>query len=428
MNLFYTVLNINKNFLMNIFLILLITISFFLTSFLFNIDYINRKNINQSNKLLNKASFYFFYQVLPYDKISDLESISYKNNKEELDKISEALTEASNKIRNSGIAKMGLLRPSSYYIKEIENDKAFYSAGVLKAIEHEDIVGKYDIYRYGFNSSILMDENVSEYMTYALKEGRNFKHEDYLKKNINNFSVIVGNNYNKYFNLGDKINAYYNNIQYTFDIVGILEKDTAVLSLVNTLTPINGNNSMIIAYDYTNDEIGVPNDVHEQGTVIITNNVGEVEKLIRDTVYNNVETLHEFGLSSISGLTEDIKWIHNEVTSSFRIMAVAFNIFTLIAIVISIYKKIKKDIYRMGVFILCGAKKKDIIKQLSYEKFLIIIFSSIASSIVSIIIKLNYISILLILCMEIILMIFTFIIIYLSLRKITVTEAVRRLE
>lgn len=351
MNFYYGLLNIKKSWLLNIFLVIIISISFFITTFLTSVDYENRMNLEQSNKLLDKTSFYIYYQYTPYDKISEV-NYSQEEMQEEIKKITEGLDEASEKIKTTGIAKIGTLAPTTYYIEELEGNEKFYSESALLDIE------EYDNFLYGFNLSILIDENVSEYMSYDVAEGRNFNKEDFSKKKKNNFSVIVGNNYKEFFSLGDKITAYKNDVEYTFDIVGILEKDTAVMSLVNTLTPVNGDYSMIVAYNYTNDEMGFPSDVYSQGHVVITDKVEEVEQIMRDEVYAKVDTVDEFGLTTVSGITEDIKWIHNEVISSFRILTVVFGIFTLIAIFLSIILRIKKDIYRLGVFSLTGARKK----------------------------------------------------------------------
>lgn len=235
-----------------------------------------------------------------------------------------------------------------------------------------------------------MDQNAIEHYKLEVVQGKLFEKEDYiLNLNDKKISVLLGSNYQKYFNIGDKIDMRFYGIEVEAEVKGILKP---YITIENDKTYEHlGEEKKLLDYSIVVPYWGIEGTVHGQDeenfmNVEYMNQLSGImvfnrNKVTRKLVYDELRKINDVYLESdiftvdtnITG--SGFYFFQGEYSENMELMKILI-FFFLIACILNIYLtmlsciKSKLNIY--SIQIMCGKSWKQICFENMAEVLLII--------------------------------------------------------
>lgn len=345
----YAYMNQMKHKIFSLFMVLQLIAGFLCLYYGFNIYIDNKEKENIANNILNKSVYRIESLYLPERDENNI-------NKNE-DKSFKAMNLFENK-KDSFISQAEVGKMFKYF--NGADEMARY--GRIQSIDGENY---YDA------GVIIVNKLFFDYYGIDVDKGRMLTNEELeLKFNKpNTIKVLAGYDYEKYFNIGDKILNYDDEIK-ELEIVGFLPKD----SFYNDFEggrQISLNKYIISGYNISKSAEELLNfSILDTSYLLYDNNLNE------DTINNiNNEIIKDFysiygeniGLRNINNLNNYSKGIWKNRLEFTLKMIVIIMIFIFSTIIISSILLINKRKKEFAIHILSGASFKDISEILFFE-------------------------------------------------------------
>lgn len=272
---------------------------------------------------------------------------------------------------------------------DIEN---FYGCEEFHYSSMEYSEGDEDI----FVKAIRVNKNFISNFGLNMLEGRDFKDTEYYYTKSNVLPIIVGYNYKNIYDVGDTIYYFDNGIKCEAIVVGILDKQQSIPQKFDTF---NAEYVAKVSDNYysLDDNIIIPiNDVYKLRNseyynlmlgnfIFIDNRKSNLEKKeIISNIQEKVEkaTNTKFNLKFYDNeITAEVnKYI--EVRDNYKKTFIISFVFVTITMIVSIINMINSRKMEFGVYLFSGSKVRDIIGILYTEMLLLVMISTIISSII----------------------------------------------
>lgn len=226
-----------------------------------------------------------------------------------------------------------------------------------------------------------------------VESGRLFEADDYLGNGKKEIPVILGNAYKNFYSVGDKIiGVEYLFKNYTFNIVGILEKDSYYITQGNT--ELLDYKIIMPSLIYTNFPEYDTNDYMSQ-FALYTQKLDGVFVLNNKEDFANLsvwvsELVRENGIYELRFLTVPkssayfLQCISQQfIKTSFIMLNLLLATMVLLIIQISGYLlELKKGLYK--ILLVCGANLQQIVFKLYGELILLVVLSNIIAFVITI--------------------------------------------
>lgn len=368
----YACINQRKHIFLNSLLVLQLVSGFLCIYYGFSLYMDNKENQAIANKMLTK-------------NIYRIESLYNKEHNEN-----------NNTFEKQSLAAMEIL---------VDREKNFLcqnEVGVLAKYFN----GASDIARYGRIESvngenyydagiITINKLFIDFYNIKVDKGRLLTDEELKLKfdNPSTLKVLVGYDYGKYFNVGDKISNLNDTIK-EFEIVGILPKDSYINNFENG-EKISLNKYMLTGYNLNkNAELLLNYSVMNSAYLLYDEDLSDDKiKELNDTLIQDFYSIYgdNIGLRNINDLNKYSNSIWESRLTFIMKMISIIMVFIFSTIIISTILRINKRKKEFAVHILSGGTLNDICEIIFVETYGLFIFSMILSSaIISFInIKLN---------------------------------------
>ena len=288
-------------------------------------------------------------------------------------------------IKNFSITRHGIYVPYSVAINEVKNNESY-----------NNVLPMHELRKEYPNVAIFLNDLFGENIKFPLKEGRNFRSQDFEESEY--LSVIVGSKYSNKFKIGDKLNIklqkYYTETEekvVTVKIIGFLEEDTEVMASVVSPEIIDANNIIIVGLsnEYKTDAGFFSYFQETINGVVETTKPKEVENKI-------LELARTMGYAGKGGLVtlydmkeayqDDIRFNDRSFSSYYLILGISIFV-SLIITILANYLVIRKNKYDYGVLLINGATKNKIRNRILLENLIILLIADV----IGIILTLKYI-------------------------------------
>lgn len=348
---------------------------------------------NMSKNIIITITFLIVVIVMSISTLSSITSIKYSYT--EIKNIEKKLSRKIYKFTSiNGIDVINLNSNDEFsnkILKKINDEFYFYIFSkqpiYLKAFNgSEKIINKintFDDGNYLRDSVYLINDKFFEVNDIKLKEGRKFTKEDLmidnLSKNKNLVPVILGSNYSKYLNLGDKIIIGNPEEKVEAEIIGFIEENTNINQLNDILSPnyINIDNYVLAPYNIRSSQTEVLKELLFGNGVLIFNE----DYSMRD-INSKLNSISNEVLKSLDikvGFEELTELAKQENTYRFNliILKIVSNVLictlSLIILIILDILLIEKRKKEYGIHILCGGTKKDLYFSIIIEQAILTI-------------------------------------------------------
>lgn len=149
----------------------------------------------------------------------------------------------------------------------------------------------------------------------AVNEGKYFKHNDFVLQNYN-IPVILGFNYKKNYNIGDKFNFYYmEDKKFTGKVMGFLDKGAEIV-----IDEVYNLNDYILMPSLNKSNNSLRNySASFLNKLYLSKIEGKIRYLTKHQYYEAVNYIEQISSSSKIGLTyiEDLHVFPEDYTSPF---------------------------------------------------------------------------------------------------------------
>jgi len=251
------------------------------------------------------------------------------------------------------------------YINEfIGPEVSFYNYDFQINVHDSDYVKDGKV--FNFIKSILVSYNVISEFNLQLCDGKQLEPQDFIiDHNRKNISVLMGNNLQKYYKIGDEFECIYYGKTFVCDVAGFLQENSAVV-----IDNVSTNNlvyldDMIIApaLNCSYDPIGIDETAFQKtlyfmkttATVSITGEKGIVHFTDKLSGLREKYDIFEFNIISINN--DALKLLSLAAEDSVRsmlVLAVVLTVFSLVSIVLVFLLKIYMNTMNYGIYRLVG--------------------------------------------------------------------------
>ena len=235
----------------------------------------------------------------------------------------------------------------------------------LSGYEEGDI--EYDINKVGNQTlysakAIEVSANFFDYYNIKVENGKKFSDEDYIYKEGKNIPILLGNEYKKYFEIGDTFNAYFLCDSFCFEVIGFIKPQSFFyvrgvddfLSceryIILPALDVNKRNSFSQSLLLQQMEGMVVSSVDYKKTNSI------YKRLLKDADLENWElSLIDPNAKRTISTMEAYAGMTNQVAYQFKNILILILAFTCVAVIFNVLGILKKNSYSFGVELLCGA-------------------------------------------------------------------------
>ncbi|WP_285395803.1 hypothetical protein [Lysinibacillus sp. fls2-241-R2A-57] len=167
----------------------------------------NNQNMYQiTDMLINEREIEFFKEVQNYDVLNEFKNHILENNKVD--------------VYSTVWQPIGL--------KEYPNDEKF---AAYYESELSDALFDLDGNSYRASKAIQVNKSVFDYNVFEFAEGKRFDDSSYLYTPGNNsIPIILGSDYNKYYELNDKLELYYYGEHFVGEVIGFAKENTSIFT------------------------------------------------------------------------------------------------------------------------------------------------------------------------------------------------------
>jgi len=379
--------SLKKSKVFTILLVAQLTISFFIINLVFhNINSMkdSNDNLNNSFKSVN------YYQMIDSFESQEQEDLywSDKNNLTNLKKFYNLISESDY------YSYLEMIFQPIEIIDFQGIDKMYSAYGHIVDITKTNFI--IDNKTYSTIKNIMVNKETLENFKINIAYGRTFNNSEFYWENIESkVPIILGSNYEGIYSIGDIIKGNYYQMEVTFEVIGIMDEAAAIIREGNIisledyiLSPMFNIDDESVDYNFQR----ILYLMKSNGTIVVQSENDFNRFLVRlDNLKSqyNVFDINIIGMSTIS--VHLLKLASQEsiyLMVSLSIILSIFNIISISSIFTCKFIKNKRD---YGIYLLCGAKKRDIIKYLILEAFILVIVSHIIAALLTTIFSINFI-------------------------------------
>lgn len=242
-------------------------------------------------------------------------------------------------------------------------------------------------------NSVFVNKNALTTFQVEVEEGRLFNKEEYLNNNDNVIPIILGYNYSKYLKVGDIINHSVGLNTVKAKVIGILKKDQSIplkfdtwnVKLNADVSPnfLKLDNQIIIAYGP-----GFEDGDFFSGHAMYYNFISIDKGLGRENQQQILDKIKAY-IEEATGVRFNLKSYDKEVTAeldkynssrkTYLYTTLTILLFLSITIVVSMLNSINKRKKEFGVYFFSGATMKEIILIICFEMIIMSVIALIAS-------------------------------------------------
>ena len=242
---------------------------------------------------------------------------------------------------------------------------------------------------YDFSSinlaSYQMDRLGFEYFNFKMYDGRSFSDDDYiLESELDKLPIILGYNYKDIFNIGEKIKYIYAGKVMEGEVIGILEKNSAVFNDNKYSMPLDNRIILPLA-----DFKYIAKDGEEQfnqsivySDMLSANIIASINSSNVDITRKIYDLCNRYDFMkydpSITASTNGLDMFKGESEQAVKIMfimLVVMTTFCIFTFIMNMHNKIEKNMRRYLIQILQGASIKHIMVTYLLETFIVILLS-----------------------------------------------------
>lgn len=242
---------------------------------------------------------------------------------------------------------------------------------------------------YDFSSinlaSYQMDRLGFEYFNFKMYDGRSFSDDDYiLESELDKLPIILGYNYKDIFNIGEKIKYIYAGKVMEGEVIGILEKNSAIFNDNKYSMPLDNRIILPLA-----DFKYIAKDGEEQfnqsivySDMLSANIIASINSSNVDITRKIYDLCNRYDFMkydpSITASTNGLDMFKGESEQAVKIMfimLVVMTTFCIFTFIINMHNKIEKNMRRYLIQILQGASIKHIMVTYLLETFIVILLS-----------------------------------------------------
>ena len=242
---------------------------------------------------------------------------------------------------------------------------------------------------YDFSSinlaSYQMDRLGFEYFNFKMYDGRSFSDDDYiLESELDKLPIILGYNYKDIFNIGEKIKYIYAGKVMEGEVIGILEKNSAIFNDNKYSMPLDNRIILPLA-----DFKYIAKDGEEQfnqsivySDMLSANIIASINSSNVDITRKIYDLCNRYDFMkydpSITASTNGLDMFKGESEQAVKIMfimLVVMTTFCIFTFIMNMHNKIEKNMRRYLIQILQGASIKHIMVTYLLETFIVILLS-----------------------------------------------------
>lgn len=258
-----------------------------------------------------------------------------------------------------------------------------------RGVEDKDINQFIYSESYDFSSinlaSYQMDRLGFEYFNFKMYDGRSFSEDDYiLESESDKLPIILGYNYKDIFNIGEKIKYIYAGKEMEGEVIGILEKNSAIFNDNIYSMPLDNRIILPLA-----DFKYIAKDGEEQfnqsivySDMLAANIIASINSSNIDITRNIYDICNRYDFMkydpSITASTNGLDMFKGESEQAVKIMfimLVVMTTFCIFTFIMNMHNKIEKNMRRYLIQILQGASIKHIMVTYLLEVFIVILLS-----------------------------------------------------
>ncbi|MGG7159416.1 hypothetical protein [Clostridium baratii] len=258
-----------------------------------------------------------------------------------------------------------------------------------RGVEDKDINQFIYSESYDFSSinlaSYQMDRLGFEYFNFKMYDGRSFSDDDYiLESELDKLPIILGYNYKDIFNIGEKIKYIYAGKVMEGEVIGILEKNSAIFNDNKYSMPLDNRIILPLA-----DFKYIAKDGEEQfnqsivySDMLSANIIASINSSNIDITRKIYDLCNRYDFMkydpSITASTNGLDMFKGESEQAVKIMfimLVVMTTFCIFTFIMNMHNKIEKNMRRYLIQILQGASIKHIMVTYLLETFIVILLS-----------------------------------------------------
>ncbi len=281
----------------------------------------------------------------------------------------------------------------SAFIDELRNQTNFSFASVVSqplTFASEDVAdsqfndvenGIYDTKHTNIRC-VQISENIFDLFDLSLLSGRIFTEDDFVLTQSKPVAVLLGSDYQKFYQIGDVFFAEHGIERLSFIVIGFLNDGSIIPEggrLVNLSTymviPAFSSFDLKSYHHYARINLSQQANgfiICERKGMDISDYVNQLS--VKYSTFN-------FTISPIvSNNANEISFLSKDIVEQLSMLSIVVFIFSVISIVITMYSAIKKDRHILGTHYLCGARQRDIMHILANEILIIVLISLLLAS------------------------------------------------
>lgn len=258
-----------------------------------------------------------------------------------------------------------------------------------RGVEDKDINQFIYSESYDFSSinlaSYQMDRLGFEYFNFKMYDGRSFSDDDYiLESELDKLPIILGYNYKDIFNIGEKIKYIYAGKDMEGEVIGILEKNSAIFNDNKYSMPLDNRIILPLA-----DFKYIAKDGEEEfnqsivySDMLSANIIASINSSNIDITRKIYDLCNRYDFMkydpSITASTNGLDMFKGESEQAVKIMfimLVVMTTFCIFTFIMNMHNKIEKNMRRYLIQILQGASIKHIMVTYLLETFIVILLS-----------------------------------------------------
>lgn len=280
--------------------------------------------------------------------------------------------------------------------------------------------------------SLQVSESFFNHFKIKTAFGRKFMEEDYLYQKEKKIPVIIGNEYKKYFQIGDSIHCNYLSDDITLEIVGILDSEQFFYD--ENEKEFKSCDRYIILPSMSSETVQYSDKIRLllqlNGTIVSDLGYPKIKEIYEELIKeSHIEEYKmyledpELAKETIN-LFEEYSSMTKEVSKQFKIIITILIIFVIISIsnVLCGWMNDKKREY--GIYLLCGAKNIQIMGYILFLNFFILFTGTAGSLLFLNIYKYPQSSMILVMLMSSLICFLIMINLYINFTKMDISEVI----
>lgn len=220
----------------------------------------------------------------------------------------------------------------------------------------------------GYVKSYQVSDNIWEESQIKLEEGKAWKDSEIEYESGKEIPIILGSAYKESYSLKDVLRGEYLGEEFSFCVVGFIEEGE---NFTNGEAVYLCDRYIFLPSVISQTPVGKVTEFHKMqllqqynGVVVTEKNYNEVEQEIKSIVENNGLNYGKDIILTNPGEEESILKTYSAISDTllkqYYILLVILIFFIIASTSVTITGFVKKHQYDLGVFLLCGAKEKDI--------------------------------------------------------------------